>query len=246
MTCWCDASARRAARIPLPRAARCIDGIRRERDAAAQTLRELADRIIDTSAFTVHELRAALRELLEAPPTPGAPDDLAGLRSATSTACRPTPTSRSTAASCRIRSSSRSCVRRPAPIRPWPSTCSSSPDGTEEFLEHVARAAARSRCRATSARARSYLTIAIGCTGGRHRSVVLVEELRAPPRGARTSRPGAPSRPRTLNEACCGAFPEARIAHDGRSGRGRARATQARRWFARLEMSSGSWMPWRR
>ena len=32
-------------------------------------LRELADRIIDTSALTVHELRAALRELLE---TPGA------------------------------------------------------------------------------------------------------------------------------------------------------------------------------
>src|SRR5262249_56198446 len=42
------------------------DGIRRERDAL-HGVRELADRIIDTSAFTVHELRAALRELLETP-----------------------------------------------------------------------------------------------------------------------------------------------------------------------------------
>src|SRR5262249_21796567 len=40
------------------------DGIRRERDAL-RPLRELADRIIDTSAFTVHELRASLRDLVD-------------------------------------------------------------------------------------------------------------------------------------------------------------------------------------
>src|SRR5262245_65947697 len=42
------------------------DGIRRERDALRE-LRELAGRITDTSAYTVHELRAALRALLETP-----------------------------------------------------------------------------------------------------------------------------------------------------------------------------------
>jgi len=36
------------------------DGIRREREKL-RGLRELADRILDTSAFTVHEFRSALR-----------------------------------------------------------------------------------------------------------------------------------------------------------------------------------------
>src|SRR5262249_51980513 len=39
------------------------DGIRPEREALRE-LREVADRIVDTSAFTVHELRAALRDSL--------------------------------------------------------------------------------------------------------------------------------------------------------------------------------------
>ena len=33
------------------------------------------------------------------------------------------------------------------------------------------------RCRRYEAEGRSYLTIAIGCTGGRHRSVAIAEEL---------------------------------------------------------------------
>src|SRR5262249_61112963 len=42
------------------------DGIRREREKL-RGLRELADRILDTSAFTVHELRGALRDLVDRP-----------------------------------------------------------------------------------------------------------------------------------------------------------------------------------
>src|SRR5262249_28516538 len=45
------------------------DGIRREREALRE-LRELADRIVDTSALTVHELRAALRDMLVEADTP--------------------------------------------------------------------------------------------------------------------------------------------------------------------------------
>ena len=41
-----------------------------------------------------------------------------------------------------------------------------------------ARRCSPSRCRATSARARATSRSRVGCTGGRHRSVVLVEELR--------------------------------------------------------------------
>ncbi|TMA52120.1 MAG: RNase adaptor protein RapZ [Deltaproteobacteria bacterium] len=40
------------------------DGIRREREKL-RPLREVADRVLDTSALTVHELRAVLRELVE-------------------------------------------------------------------------------------------------------------------------------------------------------------------------------------
>ena len=42
------------------------DGIRREREKL-HGLRELADRILDTSAFTVHEFRSALRDLVDRP-----------------------------------------------------------------------------------------------------------------------------------------------------------------------------------
>ena len=41
------------------------------------------------------------------------------------------------------------------------------------------------------AEGKSYLTIAIGCTGGRHRSVMIAERLRAA--GARATRRGASS-----------------------------------------------------
>jgi UPF0042 nucleotide-binding protein len=48
----------------------------------------------------------------------------------------------------------------------------------QEFLEHVL-GLLRFTLPRYQREGKSYLTIAIGCTGGRHRSVVLVEELRA-------------------------------------------------------------------
>jgi UPF0042 nucleotide-binding protein len=47
----------------------------------------------------------------------------------------------------------------------------------KEFLEHVL-ALLHFTLPRYQREGKSYLTIAIGCTGGRHRSVVLVEELR--------------------------------------------------------------------
>src|SRR5262249_59149737 len=44
-------------------------GSRKEREGV-QGLREVADRIVDTSAFTVHELRSALRDMLARFDTP--------------------------------------------------------------------------------------------------------------------------------------------------------------------------------
>jgi UPF0042 nucleotide-binding protein len=149
------------------------DGIRRERDALRE-LRALASRIIDTSAFTVHELRAALRELLETPD--------AGVMTISLVSFgykHGLPTDADLALDCRF---------LPNPffveeLRPKTGTdpevaafVLERPDA-QEFLSHVLALLDFTLPR-YQREGKSYLTIAIGCTGGRHRSVVLVEELR--------------------------------------------------------------------
>jgi RNase adapter protein RapZ len=158
---------------PAAEAGAVADGIRRERDAL-RGVRELADRIIDTSAFTVHELRAALRELLETPESGRMTISLVSFGYK-----HGLPTDADLALDCRF---------LPNPffveeLRPKTGTdpevaayVLERPDA-QEFLEHVL-ALLRFTLPRYQHEGKSYLTIAIGCTGGRHRSVVLVEELR--------------------------------------------------------------------
>jgi len=150
------------------------EGIRREREALRE-LRELADRIVDTSALTVHELRAALRDML-------ARDEASALTvSLVSFGYKyGLPTDADLAFDCRF---------LPNPffvedLRPKTGLDAAvadyvmDRDDTRTFLEHV-----QSLLDFTLPRyqreGKSYLTIAIGCTGGRHRSVTLVEALRS-------------------------------------------------------------------
>ena len=84
-------------------------------------------------------------------------------------------------------------AHRPRPTR-WPTTCSRATRGAA-LLRAAARAAARSCCPSTTPKGKAYLTVGVGCTGGRHRSVAVVEALaaraaRRRPRGER----GAPRR----------------------------------------------------
>ena len=164
-----DALVRRFSETRRPHpAADCgslADGIRREREAL-RTLRGMADRIIDTSAFTVHELRAALRARLESPESGAMTISLVSFGYKYGL-----PTDADLALDCRF---------LPNPffvedLRPGSldsavaSTCSVGP----------ARRSSSSTCSRCSALPRyqpgkGYLTIAISCTGGRHRSVVLV------------------------------------------------------------------------
>ena len=149
------------------------DGIRREREALG-TLRGMADRIIDTSAFTVHELRAALRARLETPESGAMTISLVSFGYKYGL-----PTDADLALDCRF---------LPNPffvedLRPKTGLDHAvaeyvlgRPDATE-FLEHVL-ALLRFTLPRYQHEGKSYLTIAIGCTGGRHRSVVLVEALR--------------------------------------------------------------------
>ena len=149
--------------------------IQRER-ALLQSLRERADRILDTSAFTVHQLRDRLRELIEGQ---GGAHDLTvtlvsfgykyGL-----------PIDLDLAFDCRF---------LPNPffvetLRPRTGTDPAvmdyvlASDGAAEFLEHVV-GLLRFGLPRYQREGKAYLTVGIGCTGGRHRSVALAETLRA-------------------------------------------------------------------
>lgn len=149
------------------------DGIRRERDALRE-LREVADRIVDTSALTVHELRAALRETLARADTPTLTVSLVSFGYKYGL-----PTDADLAFDCRF---------LPNPffvedLRPKNGLDAAvadyvlKRDDTQEFLGLVEGLLAFSLPR-YQREGKSYLTIAVGCTGGRHRSVTLVEAMR--------------------------------------------------------------------
>ena len=149
------------------------DGIRREREKL-RPLREIADRVIDTSAFTVHELRAALRELVERsePGTMTVTLLSFGYKFGL-------PSDADIALDCRF-------LPNPFFVEELRHLRGTDPavadyvlkrQETEEFLrrfDNLLEFALPHYRR----EGKSYLTIALGCTGGRHRSIVLVEELR--------------------------------------------------------------------
>lgn len=149
-------------------------GIRTERERLVG-LRELANQIIDTSALTVHELRDQLRQLLS--------------QASVSTSLFVTiesfgykygvPTDADVMFDVRF---------LPNPffiehLRPKTGEDQEVADfvfqqpEARDFLKHVG-ALLQMTLPLYLREGKSYLTIAIGCTGGRHRSVALAEELR--------------------------------------------------------------------
>jgi UPF0042 nucleotide-binding protein len=159
---------------PAEDASGIAGAIRRER-TLLQTLRERADRVIDTSAFTVHELRHRLRELIEG--QGGGPTLTVALVSFGYK--YGLPIDLDLAFDCRF---------LPNPffveaLRPRTGTDPAvmeyvlGSDGAEEFLERIG-GFLRFALPRYQREGKTYLTAGIGCTGGRHRSVVLVETLR--------------------------------------------------------------------
>ncbi len=149
------------------------DGIRRERDAL-RPLRELADRIVDTSALTVHELRAQLRYLVEQTDAGRMTVSLVSFGYK-----HGLPSDVDLALDCRFLPNPffveelRHKVGTDAPVAKYVL----ENEDTQEFLGQVMDLLAFTLPR-YQREGKSYLTIGVGCTGGRHRSVVLVEELR--------------------------------------------------------------------
>ena len=161
-------------RHPLAPADRVVEGIRKER-LMMESLRGDADLIIDTTGLTPHDLRDRIREAFADERRPSGACRSRSCRSGSSSAPRATPTSCSTSASCRTRTGSTSSGRCPGTderVRDYV-------QGQDQYAAFIERLDALLDVIVPGYvdEGKSYLTIAVGCTGGRHRSVVVAEEL---------------------------------------------------------------------
>ena len=159
---------------PLAPDRSAIEGIREERERM-KPIRRLADHVVDTSALTVHELRHAFRGV-QAGRAPGSPlvvtilsfgfkhgipvdsDLLFDVR------FLPNP---------HFVPELRPHTGRDREVRAF----LDKSDATHDFLEHTLNLL-RFLIPQYVVEGKSYLTIGIGCTGGRHRSVAIAEALK--------------------------------------------------------------------
>jgi len=159
---------------PLAPDRSAIEGIREER-TRMNSLRRLADHVVDTSALTVHELRHAFRNV-EGGTSPGSQlvatilsfgfkhgipvdsDLLFDVR------FLPNP---------HFVPKLRPLTGRDREVRAF----IDKSNATQEFLEHTLNLL-RFLIPQYVAEGKTYLTIGVGCTGGRHRSVAVAEALK--------------------------------------------------------------------
>jgi len=160
-------------RHPLAPADRVVEGIRKER-LMMESLRGDADLIIDTSGLTPHGLRDRIRDAFsEAPPEQGLQVSIASFGFKFGT-----PRDADLVFDVRF---------LPNPhwiddLRPLPGTDPRVRDyvrGQDQYGTFMDRLESLLEVVVPGyvAEGKSYLTVAIGCTGGRHRSVVVSEEL---------------------------------------------------------------------
>ena len=160
-------------RHPLAPADRVVEGIRKER-LMMEGLRGEADLIIDTTGMGPHELRQRLREAFsDVPPEQGLQVSLVSFGFKYGT-----PRDADLVLDVRF---------LPNPhwvdaLRPLPGTdprVRTYVRGQQTYREFMRRLRALLGFMVPGfvAEGKSYLTVAVGCTGGRHRSVVVVEDL---------------------------------------------------------------------
>jgi UPF0042 nucleotide-binding protein len=160
-------------RHPLAPADRVVEGIRKER-LMMESLRGEADLIVDSSGLTPHELRDRIREAFaEAPPEAGLKVSLISFGFKYGA-----PRDADLVLDVRF---------LPNPhwvdtLRPLPGTdpeVRAYVEGQDQYGEFVERLEALLDVVVPGyvREGKAYLTIAVGCTGGRHRSVVVSEDL---------------------------------------------------------------------
>jgi UPF0042 nucleotide-binding protein len=151
-----------------------IQGIRIERERLAG-LRELADQVIDTSASTVHELRAQLQQLLDRRTHPRTTPQVAvesfGYKYGV-------PIDADIMFDVRFLPNPFFVeeLRAGSGLEPHVAAYVLQRTETERFLDQ-ASTLLESTLPLYVREGKSYLTLAIGCTGGRHRSVAIAEEI---------------------------------------------------------------------
>jgi UPF0042 nucleotide-binding protein len=151
-----------------------LEGIREERKLLAN-LRELADRVIDTSQMTVHELRRLLVELYGEAATPGLSVNLLSFGYKFGV-----PYDADLVFDCRF-------LPNPFFVEGLKAADGRVPAVRHYVVEHPEGHELVTRLRDLlgyllpryQKEGKAYLTVAIGCTGGRHRSVAVAEELAA-------------------------------------------------------------------
>ena len=160
-------------RHPLAPADRVVEGIRKER-TMMEALRGDADLIIDTSGLTPHELRDRIRDAFsDAPPEESLQVSLVSFGYKYGA-----PRDADLVIDCRF---------LPNPhwideLRPLPGTddrVRTYVKGQQTYREFMRRLRSLLGFMVPGfvAEGKSYLTIAVGCTGGRHRSVVVTDDL---------------------------------------------------------------------
>ena len=149
--------------------------IRTEREQLAP-IRAVADHIINTSKFNVHELREVIGDKFQRRPRRSQHPDRHHQLRLPARRARRTAIWCSTCAFFRIRTTFRSSRISPAGIPAWRATSGRSRrriefiDRISELLVYLIPHYIRE--------GKSYLTIAFGCTGGHHRSVMIASEIR--------------------------------------------------------------------
>jgi UPF0042 nucleotide-binding protein len=157
---------------PLQEDGRVVDGIAAERQLLS-AIREEADLVLDTSALNVHELRARVRDFF------GTGTTAAMKVSVVSFGYKyGLPVDADLVADCRFLPNPR-WVDSLAPLNGQDERVRDyvlKQPGAEEFLKSYTETL-RITFDGYGRQGKQYVTLAIGCTGGKHRSVTMAEEI---------------------------------------------------------------------
>jgi RNase adapter protein RapZ len=157
---------------PLQGSDRIVDGIAKERERLRE-VRSLADLVIDSSAFNIHQLGTKVEEIFH---TEGNADLRVNVLSFGYK--YGIPVDADLVMDCRFIANPH-WIPELRPLNGLDKPVSDKVLGTENTQEFLERYQLLFETMATGffAEGRKYLTLAIGCTGGKHRSVAIAEEL---------------------------------------------------------------------